>query len=321
MKAVYYKEFGDATVLELGERPVAEPGNREVLVKIAAAGVNPIDRRLRNGELTDYFQRTWPIIPGWDFSGEIVGLGKDVGDWKVGEKVAGLAFTWSLHHGTYAEYIPVSIDSIARLPGNMSFRQGAALPLVSLTAWQALHEFSGLRSGQSVLIQAGAGGVGSVAIAMAKHLGATIYTTTRAANFDYVKARGADHAIDYSTTDYFEFLKKAEPDGVDVVLETQIDDRSVKNAILLAKTGGAVPYMNNDPPAMADIAARNIKTEFLHHRADGAMLKDLFALYERGVLMMPEIESLPLEQAQTAHLRSESGRTRGKLVLDIQDMD
>ncbi len=317
MKAVYYEEFGDAGVLQYGERPKPQPQSGQVLVKVEAAAVNPIDRRLRSGELQDFFERTWPIIPGWDFAGTICELGDETGDWEIGDKVAGLAFTWSLHHGTYAEYVPVNIDSITKIPSNLSFTEAAALPLVSLTAWQALVEFSGLTKGQSVLIQAGAGGVGSVAISIAKYLGAKIYTTCKAANEGYVRARGADHAIDYSQTDYFDFLQQAEPDGLDVVLETLSDERAIANAIRLAKSGGSVPYMNNEPPEMAEIEERNIKTEFLHHRADGEMLTALMALYGNGSLMLPDITAMPLEEARAAHLQSESGRTRGKLVLTV----
>ena len=317
MKAVYYQEFGDADVLTLGERPRPSPGAGEVLVRIAAAAVNPIDRRLRAGELQDFFERTWPIIPGWDFSGTIEQLGDGVEGWTVGERVMGLAFTWHLHHGTYAEYVPVSTTAIARIPNRFSFVEAAALPLVSLTAWQALSEFSGLTKDQTVLIQAGAGGVGSVAIPMARYLGAKVYTTTRSKNRDYVSERGAHVAIDYSQDDYVSVIREAEPDGLDCVLETLLDDTASANAIRLTKDGGSVPYMNNEPPDMPEIAARNINTAFLHHRADGEMLTYLAGLYDSGELPLPEIATMPLAKAAAAHRQSESATTRGKLVLTI----
>jgi len=286
-------------------------------VKVEAAAVNPIDRRLRGGELTEYIERTFPVVPGWDLSGTIVELGENVSDWKVGDEVVGLAFTWSIQHGTYAEFCPVDIAAIAPKPSNLSFVEGAALPLVSLTAWQALDEFAGLKSGQTVLIQAGAGGVGSVAIPMAKHLGAKVYTTTRTANFDYVKERGADHPIDYTKENYVEVLNKLEPNGVDVVLESLLGDGIAENAIRLTKDGGAVPYMNNEPPEMPEIASRNIKTEFIHHRADGEMLKMLMSLFENGTLPAPKVTTMDLSEAKKAHLQSESMTTNGKLVLKI----
>ncbi len=320
MRAVSYQQHGTADVLTLGELPVPEPGPDQVLVQVAAAGVNPIDRRLRNGELTEYIQRTFPVVPGWDFSGRIAKVGANVSGWQVGDDVVGLAFTWSIQHGTYAEYVPVDAAAIARKPDNIEFAYAAALPLVSLTSWQSLSEFGDVKPGQTVLIQAGAGGIGSTAIPMAKHLGARVYTTCREKNFDYVRSRGADSPIDYSVTNYADAILDDHPDGIDLVLETQIDEASVHNAIRLVRDGGTVVYMNNEPPDVPDIAARDIKTTFLHHRADGAMLSELMTMYAESTLPMPSIELRPLEEAADAHRQSESGTTRGKLVLHVQDL-
>ncbi len=321
MKAVYYEEFGAAEVLRIGERPMPEPAPDEVLVQVACAGVNPIDRRLRGGELQEFFTRTWPITPGWDVAGRIVRVGRAVDRWNVGDDVVGLAFTWTLHHGTYAEYVPVKAASIALKPPSIPFERAAALPLVSLTAWESLAEYAELRPGQTVLIQAGAGGIGSVGLSIAKHLGLKAYTTTRAANFDYVRERGAHHAIDYTTEDYEQVLKKMEPGGLDAVLETLTGDDVVRAAIRLVKPGGTVIYMNNEPPDMPEIARNRIRTKFLHHRPDGDSLGRLMDLYARGDLALPPVEVLPLESAVEAHRRSEGGRTRGKLVLKVQDLN
>ena len=320
MKAAFYEEFGPPEVLQIGERPKPVPAADEVLVQVAAAGVNPIDRRLRNGELQPFFQREWPIIPGWDLAGRIVEVGADVDGWQVGDEIAGLAFLWKLQHGTYAEYVPVKASAIARKPASLSFVQAAALPLVSLTAWESLAEYAELKAGQSVLIQAGAGGLGSVAIPIARHLGAKIYTTARQKNFDYVRDRGADHVIDYTCEDYVEVLKRCEPDGVDVVLESLSSDQAIEDAIRLVRPGGTVVYMNNEPPDMPEVAAKQIRTKFLHHSPDGASLARLLALYDQGALPLPEIRTLPLDRAVEAQHQSESGRTRGKLVLEIQDL-
>jgi NADPH2:quinone reductase len=320
MKAIYYERFGPPEVLQLGERPRPRPAADEVLVQVAAAGVNPIDRRLRNGELQSFFTRTWPIVPGWDVAGRVVEVGSDVRGFSCGDDVVGLAFTWTLQHGTYAEYAPVKAASIARKPPEFTYAQAAALPLVSLTAWESLVEYAELRSGQSVLVQAGAGGLGSVAIAIARHLGATVYTTTRAQNFDYVRSRGADHAIDYTREDYADYLRRHEPDGVDVVLESLTGDDVVEKAIRIVKRGGTVVYMNNEPPEMPEIAERSIRTKFLHHRPDGESLARLMQLYRTGELPLPPVEVMPLEQASAAHRRSESRTTRGKVVLHVQDI-
>lgn len=320
MRAVYYETHGEAQVLQVGELDKPPCGPNQVLVEVAAAGVNPIDRRLRAGELQEYIQRTFPVVPGFDVAGRIAEVGSDVADWRVGDEIMGLAFTWSIQHGTYAEFAPVEASAIARKPANASFIQAAGIPLVSLTAWQSLLEFGQLGPGKTVLIQAGAGGVGSVAIPMAKHLGATVYTTASAGNADYVRALGADVVIDYQTDSYEKALLAAEPEGVDLVLEALLGDGTDEAAIRITKSGGAVAYMNNEPPDMPDIKAREIRAEFIHHRADGAMLAELTDLYERGVLPLPLTETLPLSAAVEAHLRSESRRTRGKLVLCVSEL-
>ena len=317
MKAIFYEQHGTAEVLQVGERPTPEPQDNEVLVEVVATSVNPIDRRLRSGELQEYITRTFPVVPGWDLAGKIAKVGAKVTDWQVGDEVLGLAFTWSIQHGSYAEYCPIDTASITEKPASISFEQAAALPLVSLTAWQALSEFGELKAGQSVFIQAGAGGVGSVAIPMAKHLGAKVYTTTSAKNHDYVKSLGADVIIDYNADDYESALRQHEPNGVDLVLEALLGNGTAEAAIRLTKDGGRVAYMNNEPPEMDEIKLRNIKAEFLHHRPDGAMLRQLVDLYESGKISLPKVQVRPLEEAMDAHLESEKGHTQGKIVLRV----
>ena len=317
MKAIFYEQHGTADVLQIGERPTPEPQDHEVLVEVVATSVNPIDRRLRSGELQEYITRTFPVVPGWDLAGRIVKVGAKVTDWQIGDEVLGLAFTWSIQHGSYAEYCPIDATSITHKPASISFEQAAALPLVSLTAWQALSEFGQLQAGQSVFIQAGAGGVGSVAIPMAKHLGAKVYTTTSAKNRDYVKSLGADVVIDYNSEDYESSLREHEPDGVNLVLEALLGNGTAEAAIRLAKDGGRVAYMNNEPPEMDEIERRDIKAEFLHHRPDGDMLTELVGLYQSGNITLPNIQVRPLEEAMDAHLESERGHTKGKVVLRL----
>jgi NADPH2:quinone reductase len=321
MRAIYYEVHGDPSVLKLGELPIPEPGPDQVLVQVVAAGVNPIDRRLRAGELQEYITRVFPVVPGGDLAGRIVKLGQNVSSWQTGDEVVGIAFSPTVQHGSYAEFTPVDAIAIARKPENLSFSQAAALPISALTAWQSLVEIGELSAGESVFIQAGAGGVGSFAVPMAKHLGAKVYTTARAHNTDYLLSRGADHVIDYTSCDYETVLREFEPEGIDIILESLLGGGTAEAAIRLAKDGGAVVYMNNEPPAMSDIAERQIKAQFIHQRSDGKMLGELATLFGGGTLPMPPVECLPLEDAAEAHRRSESTRTRGKLVLEIQDLD
>ncbi|MEM8564459.1 MAG: NADP-dependent oxidoreductase [Pseudomonadota bacterium] len=320
MKAVYYTDHGDADVLQVGELPMPPLADDEVMVQVAATSVNPIDRRLRGGELQEYIPRTFPVVPGWDVAGRVVAVGDAVSSFKVGDDVVGLSFIWSIQHGTYAEYAPVRATSLALKPENLSFEQAASLPLVSLTAWQTLFEFGQLQSGQSVLIHAGAGGVGSVGIQMAKHLGASVYTTASSKNHEYVKSMGADVVIDYQSQDYASVVREAEPAGLDVIVQSLLNDAISEESIGLVKNGGAVVYLNNEPPETAEIAERNIRSEFLHHRADGEQLAELLALYSKGTLSLPRLEFMKLDQAAEAHRLSESTRTVGKVVLCIQTL-
>lgn len=316
MKAVVFEEFGAPDVLKLVSIPVPQVGPGEVLIKVSAAGVNPIDQRLRSGELQAFFKYCWPVTAGWDVAGTIAAVGDEVMGWCVGDAVCALGFTWTLGVGSYAEFMTVDAACIARKPERFTFAQAAALPLVSLTSWQSLTESGRIGQGSKVFIQAGSGGIGSVALTMARHLGATTYTTTRAANFDYVRARGADYPIDYTTTNYVHELRKLAPEGMNLVLETLEQKIYVENAVRITANGGTIIYMNNEPPEMPDIQRRNIHAEWLHHRADGEMLSKLLQLYDDGSLVLPDIETMPLADAAEAHRRLGSGRTRGKLVLE-----
>lgn len=242
MKAIYYMSHGDADVLQVGELPVPPIAEDEVLVQVAATSVNPIDRRLRSGELQEYITRTFPVVPGWDFSGRIVAVGDAVSNYEIGDDVVGLAFTWSIQYGTYAQYAPIKASSLTKKPGNISFEQAAALPLVSLTAWQSLSEFGQLQAGQSVLIHAGAGGLGSVAIPLAKYLGAKVYTTASSRNREYVVSLGADVVINYQQQDYAGVIREMEPAGLDLILQSLLDDQVSEDSISLVRDAGGCLY-------------------------------------------------------------------------------
>lgn len=177
-----------------------------------------------------------------------------------------------------------------------------------------------LQAGQTVLVHAAAGGLGSVAIPIAKHLGCIVYATTSGKNVDYVRELGADVVIDYQTMNYADIIRAQEPHGVDLVLQSLLDEAISRDAIGLCKDRGTVVYLNNEPPEVTEIEARQIKTKFLHHRPDGQSLGNLMNLYASGVLRLPPVEVFPLNKARDAHIKSESGRTVGKIVLHIQDL-
>ena len=248
MRAIYYEDHGDASVFKKEEIARPSCGKDQVLIEVAAAGVNPINWRLRSGELQDYITRTFPVVPGLEVAGRIAEVGDEVSDWRFGDGVMKLAFTWSIQHGTYAGHVPIDATGVARKPSNARFAEAANSPLVSLTAWQSLCEFGFLQPTQSVLLQAEAGGVGSVAIPMAKHLGATVYTTSSRANSDYVRVLVADVVIDYQDQSYEETVFSAQPDGLDLILESLWGETIAKSAIRIAKDGGVIAYIKTSHP-------------------------------------------------------------------------
>jgi len=316
MKAITYEEFGGANVLEASDLPIPEPGPGEVLVKIHAAGVNPIDWKIRNGQFECVFEHAFPITPGWDMAGVIEALGEGAKNFTTGDKVYAYTRFSKAEVGTYAEYIVVPESYLGPMPKGLSFIEAASIPLAALTAWQTFKDFAKLSPGQVALIHAGAGGVGSLAIPLAKHLGATVLTTAQTANHDYCKSLGADHCIDYKKTDYRTTLKELFPKGVDVILDSignEIPDESLD----ILKPGGALICLN-DPPDEDRAKALGLRTLRLYSEPDGKALGEITKLIKQGILPIPEIKTLSLSDAQKAHTLSEAGHVRGKLVLQVE---
>lgn len=316
MKAITYEEFGGANVLELTDLPTPEAGPGEVLVKIHAAGVNPIDWKIRNGQFECVFEHAFPITPGWDMAGVVENPGPGVSPWKAGDKVYAYTRFAKAEVGTYGEYIVVPETFLGPMPKGLFFIEAASIPLAALTAWQTFKDFASLTPGQIVLIHSGAGGVGSLAIPFAKHLGATVLTTAQTANHDYCKGLGADHCIDYKKADYRTTLKELFPKGVDAILDSignEIPDESLD----ILKPGGALICLN-DPPDEDRAKTLGLRTLRLYSEPDGNALGEITKLIEQGILPIPEIKTLSLSDAQKAHILSEAGHVRGKLVLEIK---
>ena len=308
-------------------------GDEDVLVQVHAAGVNLIDAKIASGEFKLVLPYRFPLILGNDVAGVVVQVGPRVRGFKPGDEVYARPDTDRI--GTFAEFIAMNERDVAIKPAALSMEEAASIPLVGLTAWQALVEKADLKPGQKVFIQAGTGGVGTFAIQLAKHLGATVATTASAANFELVKALGADVLIDYKTEDFETMLR-----GYDVVLHSQ-DSKTLDKSLRVLKPGGTLISISGPPdPALADQiglpwyvkqifrilsygARRKAKRlgvtfSFLFMRANGDQLSEITALIDQGFIR-PVVERVfPFESTQQAVDFVENGRAKGKVVVKVR---
>lgn len=316
MKAVVINEFGGTDKLNLTDVPNPQPQNKEVLVQIYNSGVNPVDWKIREGYLKSRLDHQFPIILGWDAAGVITEVGKDVKNFKVGDEIFAYCRKPTVKWGAYAEYICLDESHVALKPKNISFAQAAAIPLTALTAWQSLFDFGKLKKGETVLIHAGAGGVGSMAIQFAKYAGATILTTASSKNHDYVKKLGANFAIDYMTENFAQKVREYAPKGVDLVYDTLGGKALLQSLDLIKPHGRLVSLLEKLDEAL--VKKHEIEAFYVFVTPNGSQLAQIADLINAGVIMPPEIEEFRLEDVKLAHEKSSSGHTRGKIVLKVK---
>lgn len=316
MRAVIYDAWGGPERLRIGEKPIPEPGPGEIRLKVAAAGVNPIDWKIREGMFECIFDHEFPITPGWDGAGTVDAMGDGVTGWAQGDRTYFYCRKSLAHDGTFGEYIVIPADWVARPPDSLSDGEAACVPLCALTAYQTLIEFARIRPGDAVLVHAGAGGVGSFALPMAKLLGAKVYATASAANHDYCRARGADKVIDYTVEDYRDILRELEPDGLSLVFDT-IGGAIPGESPALVRSGGALVCLN-EAPDMAEAEKRGIRAVRLYSEPNGAQLSEIAGWIDRGSLPMPDIEIMELDDAAKAMNLSQAGHVRGKIALTLE---
>ncbi len=315
MKAIAIKAFGNGENAHLTEVPNLSPAADEVLIKVAYAGVNPVDWKICEGYLQKMLPHQFPLIPGWDASGTIVSVGEEAKGFKVGDEVYAYCRKPAVQWGTYAEYVTFEAKHIAHKPKNLTLREAAALPLVGLTAWQSLFEAAKLTKGETILIHAGAGGVGSLALQFAKHAGAKIYTTASSRNHDYVKQLGAQVAIDYTKEDFAKAILEREPEGVDCVYDCVGYKTLEKSYELVKKEGTIVSIVNRiDEEKCKQF---EITGAFVFVRPDGVQLKKIADLIEAGSVKTPPIEEFPITDFAQAWGKMKLGHTRGKIVLKL----
>jgi NADPH:quinone reductase-like Zn-dependent oxidoreductase len=308
MKAVRFHTYGGPEVLRYEEVPIARPAKGELLVRVHAAAVNPVDWKVREGYLKDMLEHTLPLIPGWDVSGVVAEIGTKVSRFKVGDEV--FSRPDIQRDGAYAEYILVRESEVAFKPKSLDHVQAAAIPLAALTAWQSLIEAAELAAGQRVLIHAAAGGVGSFAVQLAKWRGAHVIGTASAANHDYLRSLGADEVIDYRETPFEQVVKE-----VDVVFDTIAGDTQERSWQVLKKGGILVSILQ--PPAADRAAAEGVRQAFVFVQPNAEQLTQLAQLVDSGGLKPNVTRVLPLAEARQAQQQSQTGHTRGKIVLQV----
>ena len=328
MKAFVVTHYG-SDGLEAADVPTPVVGPRDVLVDIRAASINPIDKMVRNGDFKQLIKYKRPFVLGHDLSGVITEVGADVRGFKIGDEV--YARPRDLRIGAFAEQIAIDADDVALKPTSLSFAEAAAVPLVALAAWQALVELAAVRPGQKVLVHAGAGGLGSTAIQVAKHLGAHVATTAGTKDVDKVRALGADDVVDYTQADFAEVLA-----GYDVVLDS-LGTASLEKSLTVLKPGGLAISVVGPPdpafaaqlgqpllkPVMAALSRKvrgrakklGVRYSFLFMKADGAQLEKLAALYDDGTLRPVLDRTFDFDETVDAMAVVEQGKANGKIVV------
>ncbi|MDQ3060155.1 MAG: NADP-dependent oxidoreductase [Pseudomonadota bacterium] len=332
MKAFIVEHYGKKQSLRAGDVPEPELREDEVLVQVHAAGVNLLDAKIKNGEFKLILPYRTPFVLGHDVAGVVVRVGPGVRHFKPGDEVYARPDDFRI--GTFAEFVAVKEDSLALKPSNITMEEAASLPLVGLTAWQALVEKAQLKKGQKVFIQAGSGGVGTFAIQLARHLGATVATTTSAGNAAWVKSLGADIVIDYRQDDFEKVLN-----GYDVVLNSQ-DAKTLEKSLNVLKPGGQLISISGPPdPAFAEeikapwlvkqlmralsFGARrkarrhHVGFSFLFMKASGNQLRQITPLIESGAIRPVVDKVFPFAATNDALAYVESGRAKGKVVIKV----
>ena len=331
MKAIILDRYGRS--LRLGEMPEPELRDDEVLVQVHAAGVNMLDAKIKSGEFKRVLPYRLPLILGHDVAGVVVRVGPRARQFKPGDEVYSRPDDFRI--GAFAEFIAIKETSLALKPKALTMTEAASIPLVGLTAWQALIEKANLKKGQKVFIQAGSGGVGTFAIQLAKHLGAFVATTTSTTNVDWVKRLGADIVIDYKKDDFENMLH-----GYDLVLNSQ-DNATLAKSLSILKPGGTLISISGPPdPAFAEEIGASwffksivrllslgirrkakrskVSYSFLFMKANGGQLREIAALVDSGVIRPVVDQVFPFESSREAMDYVETGRAKGKVVVRMR---
>jgi len=336
MRAFVLDRYGNKSqkgALRLADLPEPELRDDEVLVQVHAAGVNLLDAKIRDGEFKLILPYRLPLVLGHDVAGVVVKAGPRVQQFKPGDEVYARPDDFRI--GAFAEFVPVKEASLALKPAGLTMEEAASIPLVALTAWQALVDKAQLKKGQKVFIQAGSGGVGTFAIQLAKYLGATVASTTSTANVALVKSLGADVVIDYKTQNFEDVLR-----DYDVVLNSQ-DGKTLEKSLRVLKPGGKLISISGPPdpefgqgigaPGFVKLVmrllsagirrkakSRGVSFSFLFMKANGSQLREITRLFDAGVIRPVMDRVFPFESTNEAMAYVETGRAKGKVVVKIK---
>jgi len=312
MKAAQITEYGGKDTLKtVNDAPKPSITADQVLVEVHAAAVNPFDWKVREGYLKEMVPLNFPATLGGDVAGVIAEIGEDVSGFAIGDEVYGQANALS-GNGSYAEFTPVKAFSLSTKPKSVDFITAAALPLGSVSAYQALEDHIGLQSGQKILIQGGAGGIGSFAIQIAKHIGAEVAATAATEDVDFVKGLGADTVIDYKTQDFTDLLK-----DYDAVFDTVGGDSYIKSYSVL-KDGGIIVSMSEQPNEER-AKAHTLTAIAQQTQVNPERLAKITELVEGGVLKVNIDKVFSLDEAAEALAYIQEGKHQGKVVIQVKD--
>ena len=332
MKAFILDRYGSADRVRAGDMPDPEPREDDVLVQIHAAGVNLVDSKIRNGEFKSFLRYRLPLILGHDVAGVVVRVGSRVRRFKPGDEV----YAADGRAGAFAEFIAIKEDDVAMKPTALTMEEAASIPLVGLTAWQVMIERAKLKPGQKVLIHAGSGGVGTFAIQLAKHAGATVATTTSTDNVDLVRRLGADVVIDYKKEDFANVLRDYE------VVLNNLDKVTLEKSLRVLKPGGQLISISGPPDAAfartigaswvlrmvmsalsrgirAQAKRRHVHYSFLFMRANGGQLAKITPLIDNGVIRPVVDRVFPFASTKEAMAYVEAGRAKGKVIVSVRE--
>lgn len=309
MKAIVINQFGGREQLKFVDAAKPQIREDDVLVEVHAAAVNPLDWKAREGYLKDFIPHQLPLILGWEFAGTVVETGPNVTKLKIGDEVFGMPdFS---RDGAYAEYIAVNEEMVAIKPKEISFNDAASIPAVGLTAWQTLVDRAQVKPGDKVLIHAGAGGVGSFAIQLAKSLGAYVITTGSARNVQFLKDLGADEVINYQDQAFENELK-----DIDLVFDT-LGGEVLRKSFQVLRSGGILLSIV-EAPDLDKAKHSGIEAAMVSVKANAEQLEQIAALVKNGTIKPVVNEIIPLEETAKAHEISESLHARGKLIIEVK---